>query len=71
MEMQMRDGSWEAFMADRFPENLDDEIKKFHEQFYLSAHKLYWVKLCIKIASGDMKHLSNIMPVCTDIEASL
>eukprot|EP00975_Prorocentrum_lima_P001386 298810-Prorocentrum_lima.AAC.1 len=27
MEMQMKDGSWEASMAQRFPQNLDDEIK--------------------------------------------
>eukprot|EP00975_Prorocentrum_lima_P054455 11420482-Prorocentrum_lima.AAC.1 len=31
MEMQMHDGSWEACMADRFPENLDGEIKEAHE----------------------------------------
>eukprot|EP00975_Prorocentrum_lima_P067417 12914795-Prorocentrum_lima.AAC.1 len=36
----MNDGSREAFMADRFPENLDDEIKKVHQRFYLSAQKL-------------------------------
>eukprot|EP00975_Prorocentrum_lima_P052761 11059083-Prorocentrum_lima.AAC.1 len=38
--MQMKDGSWEAFMAERFPNNLDDEIKKVHGAFYLSAQKL-------------------------------
>eukprot|EP00975_Prorocentrum_lima_P064810 12899758-Prorocentrum_lima.AAC.1 len=38
--MQMIDGTWEAFMADRFPENLADEIKKAHEAFYLSAQRL-------------------------------
>eukprot|EP00975_Prorocentrum_lima_P068781 12922564-Prorocentrum_lima.AAC.1 len=40
MEMQMKDGTWEAFMADHFPDKLDDEIKKVHEAFYLSAQKL-------------------------------
>eukprot|EP00975_Prorocentrum_lima_P019300 4064021-Prorocentrum_lima.AAC.1 len=28
MDMQMKEGSWEAFMADRLAEVLDDEIKK-------------------------------------------
>eukprot|EP00975_Prorocentrum_lima_P047098 9847985-Prorocentrum_lima.AAC.1 len=27
-------------MADRFPEVLDDDIKKVHDTFYLSAQKL-------------------------------
>eukprot|EP00975_Prorocentrum_lima_P036157 7606127-Prorocentrum_lima.AAC.1 len=27
-ELKMFDGNWEAFMADRFPEQLDDEIKR-------------------------------------------
>eukprot|EP00975_Prorocentrum_lima_P062969 12888620-Prorocentrum_lima.AAC.1 len=27
-------------MAERFPENLDDEIKKVHEAFYVSSQKL-------------------------------
>eukprot|EP00975_Prorocentrum_lima_P011359 2415425-Prorocentrum_lima.AAC.1 len=49
MEMQIKDGSWEAFMADRFPDNLDDEIKKVHEAFDLSAQKL--------------DHLKDILPV--------
>eukprot|EP00975_Prorocentrum_lima_P050984 10681695-Prorocentrum_lima.AAC.1 len=40
MEMQMNDGSWEASMAVRFPEALDDEIKKGHDKFYLYAQKL-------------------------------
>eukprot|EP00975_Prorocentrum_lima_P041268 8670072-Prorocentrum_lima.AAC.1 len=31
MEMQINVGSWEAFMADRFPEVLDDGIKKVRE----------------------------------------
>eukprot|EP00975_Prorocentrum_lima_P002745 606710-Prorocentrum_lima.AAC.1 len=35
-EMQIGDGSWEAFMADRFPEQLDDELKKV-QKFYLAA----------------------------------
>eukprot|EP00975_Prorocentrum_lima_P050279 10530156-Prorocentrum_lima.AAC.1 len=30
----------EALMADRFPEALDDEIKKVHGELYLSAQKL-------------------------------
>eukprot|EP00975_Prorocentrum_lima_P071588 12938532-Prorocentrum_lima.AAC.1 len=37
MEMQMNGGSWEASMADRFPEVLDDASKKVHELFFLSA----------------------------------
>eukprot|EP00975_Prorocentrum_lima_P064168 12895936-Prorocentrum_lima.AAC.1 len=40
MDMQMKDGKCEAFMAERFPENLEDEIKKVHEAFYLSSQKL-------------------------------
>eukprot|EP00975_Prorocentrum_lima_P055880 11714683-Prorocentrum_lima.AAC.1 len=40
MEMQINHGNWEAFMADRFPDNLDDELKNVHENFYLSAQKL-------------------------------
>eukprot|EP00975_Prorocentrum_lima_P051271 10739690-Prorocentrum_lima.AAC.1 len=40
MEMRMTDGTWEAFMAERFPEALDDEIKKVPEAFYLSAQQL-------------------------------
>eukprot|EP00975_Prorocentrum_lima_P035264 7409342-Prorocentrum_lima.AAC.1 len=31
MEMQMKDGSWVAFMAEPFPENLDDEIKNLKD----------------------------------------
>eukprot|EP00975_Prorocentrum_lima_P030551 6408142-Prorocentrum_lima.AAC.1 len=40
VEMQMKDGSWEAFMADHFPDVFGDDIKKLHQQFYLSAQKL-------------------------------
>eukprot|EP00975_Prorocentrum_lima_P007674 1644239-Prorocentrum_lima.AAC.1 len=36
----MTDGTWEAFMAERFPEALYDEIKRVHEAFYLSAQQL-------------------------------
>eukprot|EP00975_Prorocentrum_lima_P065553 12904105-Prorocentrum_lima.AAC.1 len=36
----MGEGSWEAFVADRFPEPLDAEIKKVHQQFYLAAKHL-------------------------------
>eukprot|EP00975_Prorocentrum_lima_P015589 3303676-Prorocentrum_lima.AAC.1 len=49
--MQMKDGTWEAFMADRFPDNLDDEIKKVHETFYLSAQKL------------EPEHLKDALPM--------
>eukprot|EP00975_Prorocentrum_lima_P064723 12899237-Prorocentrum_lima.AAC.1 len=38
--MQMADGSREAFMADRFPEALDDDTNKVHQQFYLAAKHL-------------------------------
>eukprot|EP00975_Prorocentrum_lima_P004466 968248-Prorocentrum_lima.AAC.1 len=40
MEMKMTDGTWEAFMADHFPEALDDEIKKVQETVYLTAKQL-------------------------------
>eukprot|EP00975_Prorocentrum_lima_P006791 1462203-Prorocentrum_lima.AAC.1 len=33
-------GSEMCIRDSRFPENLDDERKKVHEQFYLSAQKL-------------------------------
>eukprot|EP00975_Prorocentrum_lima_P022136 4658741-Prorocentrum_lima.AAC.1 len=36
----MTDGHWEACMADRCPEQLDDEIKKVHKHFYLAAQSL-------------------------------
>eukprot|EP00975_Prorocentrum_lima_P071141 12936028-Prorocentrum_lima.AAC.1 len=36
----MPDGHWEAFMADRFPKQLDDEIKEVHKQFYMAAQHL-------------------------------
>eukprot|EP00975_Prorocentrum_lima_P047113 9850767-Prorocentrum_lima.AAC.1 len=36
----MADGRWEAFMADRFQEQLDDEIKKVHKEFYLASQHL-------------------------------
>eukprot|EP00975_Prorocentrum_lima_P058409 12255224-Prorocentrum_lima.AAC.1 len=36
----MPDVHWEAFMADRFPEQLDDEIKKLHEQCSVAAQHL-------------------------------
>eukprot|EP00975_Prorocentrum_lima_P055198 11573443-Prorocentrum_lima.AAC.1 len=29
-EIKMPDGTWEALMADRFPEQLHDEIRKAH-----------------------------------------
>ncbi len=32
-ELQMDDGTWEAFMADRLPTELDDEIKKCRADF--------------------------------------
>eukprot|EP00975_Prorocentrum_lima_P061462 12880001-Prorocentrum_lima.AAC.1 len=33
------DGSWQAFMANKFPEQLYDEIKKHHGGFYMApAH---------------------------------
>eukprot|EP00975_Prorocentrum_lima_P002087 452606-Prorocentrum_lima.AAC.1 len=38
--MQMKDGRREASMVECVPENLDAEIKKAHEAFYLSAQKL-------------------------------
>eukprot|EP00975_Prorocentrum_lima_P022045 4639372-Prorocentrum_lima.AAC.1 len=31
----------------------------------------HWVKLCMKIASGDMKNLYQLLSICTDMEASL
>eukprot|EP00975_Prorocentrum_lima_P043503 9133141-Prorocentrum_lima.AAC.1 len=49
--MQMKDGKWEAFMAERFPESLDDEIKKVHEAFYLSARRL------------EPEQLKDVLPV--------
>eukprot|EP00975_Prorocentrum_lima_P053501 11224133-Prorocentrum_lima.AAC.1 len=36
----MPDGRWEACMAERFPEQLDDEIKKVHKQYHLAAQHL-------------------------------
>eukprot|EP00975_Prorocentrum_lima_P057529 12064752-Prorocentrum_lima.AAC.1 len=50
MEMQMSNGNWEAFMADIVPDNLDDDIKKVHEAFYLSSQKL------------EPDHLKDILP---------
>eukprot|EP00975_Prorocentrum_lima_P035862 7539794-Prorocentrum_lima.AAC.1 len=38
--MHMRDGSWDAFMADQFPEVLDDDRKKVCQKFYLAAKHL-------------------------------
>eukprot|EP00975_Prorocentrum_lima_P035558 7475658-Prorocentrum_lima.AAC.1 len=36
----MPDGGWAAFMADRCPEHLDDEIKRVHKDFYLASQHL-------------------------------
>eukprot|EP00975_Prorocentrum_lima_P036144 7604358-Prorocentrum_lima.AAC.1 len=38
--MQLDDGTWKAFMAERLPQLLDDEIKRSHEAFYNSARNL-------------------------------
>ena len=39
IEIKLDDGTWEAFLADRLPKNLDDEIKKVHADFYKAAEK--------------------------------
>eukprot|EP00975_Prorocentrum_lima_P002337 509940-Prorocentrum_lima.AAC.1 len=38
--MLLEDGTWRAFMAERLPQMLDDEIKKCHEAFYDAARSL-------------------------------
>eukprot|EP00975_Prorocentrum_lima_P001279 277333-Prorocentrum_lima.AAC.1 len=30
-----------------------------------------WVKLCLKIAQGDMRNLKKVFEVCADMEARL
>eukprot|EP00975_Prorocentrum_lima_P013557 2879640-Prorocentrum_lima.AAC.1 len=37
VEMQMVDRTWVAFMAERFPEVLEEEVKKVQEAFYLTV----------------------------------
>ena len=34
VELKQEDGSWLAMMAERLPVELDDEIKKYHFEFY-------------------------------------
>eukprot|EP00975_Prorocentrum_lima_P063439 12891570-Prorocentrum_lima.AAC.1 len=36
-ETKLQGGSWQAFMADKFPHALDDEIKKVHQEFFMAA----------------------------------
>eukprot|EP00975_Prorocentrum_lima_P058529 12276478-Prorocentrum_lima.AAC.1 len=31
----------------------------------------HWVKLCMKIAAGDLNNLGTLMSVCTDMDAKL
>eukprot|EP00975_Prorocentrum_lima_P018199 3835669-Prorocentrum_lima.AAC.1 len=38
--MRMRDRTWSAFMAERFPECLDREIQKVKEAFYITVQSL-------------------------------
>ena len=39
-ELQMDDGHWEAFMADRLPTELDDEIKKCRAAFVNASKQM-------------------------------
>ena len=39
-EVKCADGRWEAFVADRLPTQLDDEIKRVHAAFFLAGKKL-------------------------------
>jgi len=57
----MPDGTWEAFMADRFPEQLDDEIKKKHKDFYMAAQHLDPEELMEELPMTlPVTHLLNI-----------
>eukprot|EP00975_Prorocentrum_lima_P046760 9774018-Prorocentrum_lima.AAC.1 len=38
--MQLDDGTWRAFMAERLPQPLDDEVKRCREAFYNAARNL-------------------------------
>eukprot|EP00975_Prorocentrum_lima_P032835 6896797-Prorocentrum_lima.AAC.1 len=31
----------------------------------------HWVKLCLRIATGDIKSLSRLLSICTAMEANL
>eukprot|EP00975_Prorocentrum_lima_P061654 12881162-Prorocentrum_lima.AAC.1 len=31
----------------------------------------HWVKPCMKVAAGDLKNLSKLFSICTDMESSL
>eukprot|EP00975_Prorocentrum_lima_P001455 313905-Prorocentrum_lima.AAC.1 len=54
----MGDGSWEEFMADRFPEKLDDEIKKVYRKIYLVAEHVEPEDLLATLPmSLPMKHI--------------
>ncbi len=50
-ELKMDDGHWEAFMADRLPTELDDEIKKSRAAF-VNASKLM-----------DPEEVKSLMPI--------
>ena len=39
-EIKCPDGTWTAFSSDRLPTQLDDEIKKVQEKFYLAGRRL-------------------------------
>ena len=39
-EVRCKDGTWEAFLLDRLPQRLDDEIRIHRAKFYMAAEHL-------------------------------
>ena len=63
IELKLDDGTWEAFLADRLPKNLDDEIKRVHADFYKAAEKCTAAELIETIpVTFPMTHLFKEFP---------
>ena len=45
IEVRMPNGEWRSFAAERMPEQLDDEIKKKKQEFYMAAKDLTLEKI--------------------------